>query len=504
MTTGKNIIIMAVLIAFRLTATAQSVKREYYDAWTQTRLMAEYQVNSVGEKHGWFKGYDREGVLVMENNYKNNQMHGLCKEYTTGWGKRQLSKSETYKDGELNGPAEYYNGRGVVTKKGNFVDGYKDGKWLMTSLYNNYNVDKQLKEACPLVKMDVTYERGKEVREAREGEVKEFFYPCNKLRSKLNYKNGNRVGLAIWYYPDGKIETKEEYDNQAEMIYSHSFYPDGSTKEFSGVRDGVEIFEQYDRNGNPTGNMRNWEIRREKFIQNKQLLEQARQLFAKGQVLAARDAYQQAGDVIATSRTPSPIGWPNARIIRVFLEEEEEWKQTSKFGNVLNELGYLHRDIDKAEELVLNWYDSAFSVLVDEALALDPEQVIKALDNSYHKATLRASTVKMIRDKYALQKQRNEELDALNANVSSVNVEYLNGKRSSKQRKILEVAKPIVDAANAEYQLAVSYDEKLETGNQVLQILKSLNALSDEVCKEYLKQLKGLDDESAIRTILGL
>ncbi len=504
MTTGKNIIVMVALIAYCLTSTAQSVKREYYDAWTKTMLMAEYQVNSVGEKHGWFKGYDRDGVLVMENNYQNNLMHGLCKEYTTAWGSRQLSKSETYKNGELNGPAKYYNGNGVLVKSGNFVDGYKEGPWLMSDLYRNYDVDERLKESCPLVKMEVTYQKGKEVRDAREGEVKEFFYPCNKLRSAVNYKNDKRVGLATWYFPDGKIETKEEYDGQSKLIYTHSFFPDGRTKEFSGVRNGVEVYEQYDRNGNPTGNMRNWEIRKEKFVENKRLLEKARELFGQGQILAARDTYQQAGEVIRTSRTPSPIGGPNAEIITMTLAGGERWKETSKFSAVLNELWYLHRHIDKAEEPVLNWHDSVFSIVVDEALALDPEEVVKDLDNDYFKETLRESTVKSIRGKYALQKLHREELEGLDENMTSAILQYSEGNYSSKKRKVLELARPLVDAANAEYKLAVSHEEKLEAGNQVLQLLKALTDLSEDMCKDYVKELKGVDDMTTIRKVLGL
>lgn len=101
-------LILLIFSSLSISVFSQKVVKEFYDPWTKTKLMAEYQVNTSGEKHGWFKGYDQQGVLILENNYKNNLYNGLNKEFTTVYGKRVIASEKNYLNGLLHGEYKEY------------------------------------------------------------------------------------------------------------------------------------------------------------------------------------------------------------------------------------------------------------------------------------------------------------------------------------------------------------------------------------------------------------
>jgi antitoxin component YwqK of YwqJK toxin-antitoxin module len=214
---------MSKLIAFILFTSvavgsfSQTVKKDYYD-YRKTQIMAEYQVNSVGEKHGWFKGYNQEGVLVYEYNYKNNLQDGVNKEYSV-YGGRTLSQSETYKAGVLDGAAIYYAGTGstkgrFVKAQGSYKNGEREGDWVLMESFDSYGFSDEVKKGAQYTKGTFRYEGGKIV--YPDGEFKAYYYPSGKTYIIGSYLNGKMVGDHIQYNPDGTIKAQQHFSTAEE------------------------------------------------------------------------------------------------------------------------------------------------------------------------------------------------------------------------------------------------------------------------------------------------
>ena len=48
----------------------------------------------------------------------------------------------------------------------------------------------------------------------KNDEKAKTFFKDGSLESKCKYKNGKRVGNAIWYYPNGNIKQKAPYNSE--------------------------------------------------------------------------------------------------------------------------------------------------------------------------------------------------------------------------------------------------------------------------------------------------
>jgi len=73
--------------------------------------------------------YDGNGQLRKKANYKDGQLHGEYEKYDGGYPtndeKGQLRKKANYKDGQLHGEYEKYHGNGHLKEKANYIDGIK-------------------------------------------------------------------------------------------------------------------------------------------------------------------------------------------------------------------------------------------------------------------------------------------------------------------------------------------------------------------------------------------
>tara|TARA_Y100001934_G_C12157709_1_gene680439 strand:- start:436 stop:981 length:546 start_codon:yes stop_codon:yes gene_type:complete len=112
------------------------------------------KLDDQGKKWGTWQSYSRNGVLIMEMNYKNNQLNGEFVRYNgstgkmlekgaylndlkngsfTKWYSNGVKRVEgAYRKGLKNGIWSYYfkNSPGVIRLTGYFKDGKKSGKWV--------------------------------------------------------------------------------------------------------------------------------------------------------------------------------------------------------------------------------------------------------------------------------------------------------------------------------------------------------------------------------------
>ena len=78
-------------------ASAQNLvtKKTYWD-WGNSRLHESFTVIAgTGTRHGSYKEYDRNGMLLISANYNHGALHGLCIEYF-GTPEKYISKSTNY------------------------------------------------------------------------------------------------------------------------------------------------------------------------------------------------------------------------------------------------------------------------------------------------------------------------------------------------------------------------------------------------------------------------
>ena len=501
----KKLCTVLLISLWTLQVYSQTVKTEYYDPYSKTLIMAKYQVNSVGEKHGWFKGYDKQGVLITEYNFKNNLMDGLNKEYATYTGSRTLEKSETYKNGELDGPAVYYMNGTIIEGKGNYVNGKKDGKWYRIYSYSYddikrfHEIDGKLKD---FVSSEEIYSMGKIVN-PESGEVKEYFYPSKKLRSILNYKESFKFGKCIWYYPTGAIETEEMYGEKGRLIYSKTFYVNGNLKEYSGTKDGVEHFEQYSKDGSQTRTMEKMTRVRENLINEKLFLQKGDSCFsinklteAKDYYLKAKESYTQAGKTDYRYLNPSPLGDQKKKIIESIDE--------GKYHEALNKSKLLKTEGDNSFYNIvysnyIKWLDTNFDTWAQsyDAKTMNawlPSMKADLTSNDYQKFE---TQTKETEDSY----KKIQDLDG----KMKVAFESLGVTTYGKFKlAVIEKAKSVIEKYSEEYALELTFDGMMQKGQKVIDAINKVINYTDDESKEFSKQLKNIDDLEQIKTILKI
>lgn len=496
----KAFLTSIMILFMAVSGSSQSVKREYYDAWTQTRLMAEYQVNAVGEKHGWFKGYNRDGVLIMENNYRNNLYHGETKEYDIIRGKRKLRKVENYKEGLLQGSAKYYTD-GLLTKSGKYVDDERDGKWVIFSPFQNYGMDKSLRDRYKYVVINKYYDKGKEY--YPDGKHTQKYYPADKIYLEQEYANGHKVGVHRSYYPNGQLANETKYDTDGNMVYSNSLYENGNTKEYTGTRDGKEVFEQYDKEGKPTRVMLNWAT-------SKNALKDAMKAFEDREFAKAAKLFRKI---------------PNEDDARIMddLANAQSYIAQGSFGGAIFEINkakkkatnpIIEEFYDEIYPLYLQWLEGIFQSYTGENQIEDMEKQLKHQLVDLHPEDV-PSFQKLI-DEAKADQEFFSSIDTIIEEFEEGNVVMKesffvdeNGQRIMNESfvkgkylypKFRFVIDPIIESYRAE----TDNTKKRESGNSLVTMIKVFNAIPESDWKTLNKNLKKVDDPSEIKTIIGL
>ncbi|MCD8103096.1 MAG: hypothetical protein LUE26_11105 [Alistipes sp.] len=99
----------------------------YYDIGK--RAVAGFMV--YGKRHGWWRYYNKEGVIIREEYYKHGLLHGPFIVYDS-------SGTIIYETHFVNGTGEYRQYRNNVLKeRGQLVDGLRVGEWAETRTGSN-------------------------------------------------------------------------------------------------------------------------------------------------------------------------------------------------------------------------------------------------------------------------------------------------------------------------------------------------------------------------------
>ncbi len=461
MKTKIHLSIMFLILA--CSVFGQTVKKEFYD-FKKTKIMAEYQVNAAGEKNGWFKGYNENGVVVEEAMFKNGQLNGVYKKYSTNSGKREITQSETYKDGVLNGAAQYYgtmDNKPFVQKEGNFLDGERNGKWLIIKPTPNYNIKEEEKKGCEYVKEEVEYQKGNEV-SPPDGKRTIYYFPSGKVRCEEEYTNGIKTGQHKWYYPNGKLEAEYIYDGQTKKyLKKKTYYTNGQLWEDFDWSSGKEVLMDYNEDGSPG-------------------------LFSKRNMAAQKEANAAAKADSAFTAGNFDLGFSICNDSKINTD-------------------YLFKIVELEKKFNSN-----------QISAEDAKYKLKDIEYYNDAKYMNSLHLKHATTKIASLKTKITEVAKMDENIKAKEKEYAGAYTESinngtawaypKGENIYFKSKSVLEEILGAYNKAASPDEKLKTGTVVLTALDRMIAIStnEQQCKDFNKQLKKVEDKAQIKTILGL
>jgi antitoxin component YwqK of YwqJK toxin-antitoxin module len=170
---------------------------------------AEYEFNSEGLQHCFFKTYHSSGGLATDYNYVNGKVNGPFLEW---FDSGELSITGNYKNDKPEGDVIEYYRNGQIKAKTTYVDGLDDGEYI--AYYENGNL---------------TY-KGKSSKGKTIGE-RETFYESGAIMSKVSFdENGKETGVYKEYseegwlhleftYNKGNIDAYKYYNRDGKVIY---------------------------------------------------------------------------------------------------------------------------------------------------------------------------------------------------------------------------------------------------------------------------------------------
>lgn len=174
-----------------------------------------------GKYEGKFKYLNKNGFLVGELNFSNNELDGLQKYYNN---EGNITEEKTFKNGKLNGAKTTYYQNGGVSIIENYKEGILEG--ISTSFYPNGGK-----------KCEVNFKNGE-----RNGKY-ECFFENAKQKSEISYLNGKLNGSYKIYNELGTLIETENYDNDIingeyfeyyneQTIKTKAVYDKGKIKDF--------------------------------------------------------------------------------------------------------------------------------------------------------------------------------------------------------------------------------------------------------------------------------
>jgi len=210
--------------------------------WGTNITKEEYQVDAQGQRNGFYKSYNPDGILLFSYNYKNGKEHGNCIDYA----------------GQREGREIYCYGKALSERV------MEDGKIISEKYYSCDNNSNYLvyskKLISPNLYENITYHKNGKLNEKfnensffqKEKGMYERFYENGRLAEKGMIDNG-KFGKWIGFYENGdtmyistsiagfecyfkkfyaenKIEYVQYMDDNFENISKIEYYQNGNLK----------------------------------------------------------------------------------------------------------------------------------------------------------------------------------------------------------------------------------------------------------------------------------
>jgi antitoxin component YwqK of YwqJK toxin-antitoxin module len=180
-----------------------------------------------GKKNGYIITYDwqydnsiKKGGIISKELYVDDIKQGLSLYYKNG----KLIKEVYYKDGKKNGLSKEYDDNGNLIA----IIEYKND-FIINREFINRTDEKGLKQG-----------------------VWKTFYPNNKIKSEIVYRNDTIIGVYKEFDINGKLVVKKYFENGKEVEknildsipeieWKEEFYETGRRKYYGAFRNGIKV-----------------------------------------------------------------------------------------------------------------------------------------------------------------------------------------------------------------------------------------------------------------------
>ncbi len=238
-----------------------SLKKEYFN---NGKLRKESLLDVNGKEHGLVKYYNEEGSLAYSENY----FHGilLSKGLIDDKEQKQGDWEEYYVDGQLKSKGKYIDGKkidewvyyfnnGKIEQKGKYIADEKlTGYWIWYypngELLRDENFRKGLEDGLEQEYSETgqLVRKGEYIDGLKEGP---WFYEYGDHREEGEYRNGERNGLWKFYYPNNKINFEGNFVEGVPNEKHTYFYENGKLKKEENYIMGVktDIWKVYNELG---------------------------------------------------------------------------------------------------------------------------------------------------------------------------------------------------------------------------------------------------------------
>lgn len=152
------------------------------------------QVDSQGQKYGYWKKTSPEGKLVYQGEFKDNHPIGVMKRYFES-GKLQAILN--FSDDGIKAKAQIFFEDGELSAEGNFYQMKKDSVWRYYSYYTSALVSEE------------TYDKGIKT------SIHKSFYENGQVSEEITWANNSKEGPWVQYFPNGKVKMKSTYSYDA-------------------------------------------------------------------------------------------------------------------------------------------------------------------------------------------------------------------------------------------------------------------------------------------------
>jgi|GEM_PF-823223 len=206
------------------------VVKEYY-ATKKPKLETTY---TNGLPNGKYTEWNANGTVRVEGKYKNGLKEGEWKLWN--FTSHTLYQLTNYKQGEKHGLFKEYTPDEILVIKGNYLEGEKDGIW-------EYYFENGAKDMIGGFKHDMQhghwdywypngqlYYEGSFVNGKKEGEWN-FYYKTGEKWKSGHYQNDKKEGLWTTWYENGQEAFEGKYENGKEQGVWTSWYENGVMKD---------------------------------------------------------------------------------------------------------------------------------------------------------------------------------------------------------------------------------------------------------------------------------
>lgn len=199
------------------------------------------KLNEKGQKHGkWVVPYANSSIIRYEGQFENGNPVGKFVYY----GPKVNKQKEIQHLGNGVAMAKFFNEAGIIMAEGKYVNEKKDSLWRFYKS-GDLSLTEEYKNGVLNGKSIAFFDNGRPsvisfFTDGKKDSVELEFTKKGKIVKEISYKDGMKNGLFTIYYYDGNKELEGEHFNNEYVGELKSYNTDGSLRMVMVYENGVE------------------------------------------------------------------------------------------------------------------------------------------------------------------------------------------------------------------------------------------------------------------------